>query len=66
MENTELKQIKATIDLMSGTIGILVRAIERLAQCPVDAELATRLKDIDKAKAEAVSSLEFLDSTGRL
>jgi hypothetical protein len=66
MENTELKQIKATIDLMSGTIGTLVRVVERITRSPVDTELATRLKETDKAKSEALGALEFLDSTGRL
>lgn len=66
MENPELKQIKATIDLMSGTIGVLARSVERLSGSLLDPEVAKRLAEIDKAKTEAISSLEFLDSTGRL
>lgn len=66
MENPELKQIKATIDLMSGTIGVLARSVERLSGSMLDPEVAKRLAEIDKAKAEAVATLDFLDSTGRL
>lgn len=66
MENTDLKQIKEAIDLMSGTIGVMVGAIERLSGSKLSSEVVDRLRNIDKAKAEAITTLEFLDSTGRL
>ena len=66
MENTELSQIKEAIELMNETIGSLIRVVERLSGRPVDESVAERLTTIDKAKNEALSSIDFLDSTGRL
>lgn len=66
MENTELQQIKAAIDLMSNTIGTLARAVERLSCRPLEEDVAQRLKEVDAAKNTAITAIEFLDSTGRL